>query len=560
MDGESNARKLWIIGGTALLSALVAVTWLGRPAYYRHKETRSLKQAREFRAKGDYRSAVLSVRNALTVNPTSLEATRLMAELSDEAGSSLALGWRKRLAELDPTLDHKILAAVCALRFEKPPHPVAAQILEEVRPLAETNVSYHLAASELALKLNRLDDAARHLAAAAGLQPTNRIHQLNLATLRLRSTNSSLVDDARRELAVFITDPDLGPHALRSLTADNLVRQQPAEAVTLSRRLLSLPQATFDDRLQHLTVLRAAGSSELSEWVVRLEIEAATNVVKTTRLVSWLNANDSAREAIHWLATLPQPVRDTPPLPFVEADAYIALRDWEGLENRLNSQRWKDQEFLRLALLSRAWREQRRNEVADALWRRAVEAAGGRNEMILAQMAANWGWQDETENLLWAAVKRSRSDTWALRSLLQRYSARNDTAGVYRVYQALLERQPSSPELQNNLAMLGLLLGRDLPRAVELARQVYEADQTNAIPVSTYAFALHLQGKTAEGIRLLQSLPETQLQRPNIALYYGILLAAAGHRDQAHPFLAVAEKGSMLPEERRLLTQARAGN
>ena len=89
---------------------------------------------------------------------------------------------------------------------------------------------------------------------------------------------------------------------------------------------------------------------------------------------------------------------------------------------------------------------------------------------------------------------------------------------------------------------------------------MYEADKTNAICVSTYAFALHTQTNTAGGLKLMQTLPESELQRPSIAAYYAILLTAASEREKARPFFAAAEKAQLLPEERRLLAQALGQN
>jgi len=57
-----------------------------------------------------------------------------------------------------------------------------------------------------------------------------------------------------------------------------------------------------------------------------------------------------------------------------------------------------------------------------------------------------------------------------------------------------------------------------------MAREVYESGRTNIIFVSSYAFALHTQGKTGEGLKLMEAFSEEDLQRPEIALYYGILL------------------------------------
>ena len=562
MDEENKSKKIWTIAALLIVLALVAGVWIGRPAYHRYKETHGLKQARAALAKKDYRNLDLSLRTVLAINPANLEAVRLMADLADEARSPAALVWRRRLAELSPTLNNKIIMAACALRFEPPPFAFTAQTLEEIRPAAETNTSYHLVASQLAIKLNRLPDAETHLRAAAALQPTNRLHQLNLATIRLQSAETNTADAARRELAALAEDSVLGAHALRSLVADGVVRRQFAEAQNFSRQLLQRPQATFDDRLQQLTILSGARSAELGEWLGSAEAEAATNTIKSALLVSWLTAHDSAREALNWLASLPAPAPDTLPVPLVEADAYVALRDWKGLETRLDGQRWKEQDFLRLALLARASREQGQRDTSNSKWRLAVNAATAKSETlaVLAQVAGSWGWQGEVEDLLWVIVQRSPGAEWALKNLLQGYAAKNDTPGLYRVYQALLKNHPQTVELKNNVAMFGLLLNRDRREAGRLAREVYEAGKTNALLLSTHAFALHTQGKTAEGLKLMQTLPESELLRPNIALYYAVLLAATGDVASAKTYLDAAEKSPMLPEERRLLEQARRGN
>jgi hypothetical protein len=57
----------------------------------------------------------------------------------------------------------------------------------------------------------------------------------------------------------------------------------------------------------------------------------------------------------------------------------------------------------------------------------------------------------------------------------------------------------------------------------------------------------------------MQALPEKELQRPGVATYYAILLAANGQRDKAAPFVAIAEKGHPLPEEKRLLAAITTG-
>ncbi|HEX9047495.1 MAG TPA: hypothetical protein VF988_10750, partial [Verrucomicrobiae bacterium] len=74
---------------------------------------------------------------------------------------------------------------------------------------------------------------------------------------------------------------------------------------------------------------------------------------------------------------------------------------------------------------------------------------------------------------------------------------------------------------------------------------------------STFALALHLQGHTREGIAALARLNDQSLHQPDVALYYGVLLAAIGESNNAAEYLKIAEsKADWLPEEKRLLPNA----
>jgi hypothetical protein len=41
-----------------------------------------------------------------------------------------------------------------------------------------------------------------------------------------------------------------------------------------------------------------------------------------------------------------------------------------------------------------------------------------------------------------------------------------------------------------------------------------------------------------------------------VALYYGVLLSAAGDTNKAGKYLGIAQKASLLPEEKALVTEA----
>ena len=54
--------KKAILASVVVLAGLLGLWFYGRPAYKRHRETRSVQQAREFMAKADYRNASVSAR------------------------------------------------------------------------------------------------------------------------------------------------------------------------------------------------------------------------------------------------------------------------------------------------------------------------------------------------------------------------------------------------------------------------------------------------------------------------------------------------------------------
>jgi hypothetical protein len=66
-----------------------------------------------------------------------------------------------------------------------------------------------------------------------------------------------------------------------------------------------------------------------------------------------------------------------------------------------------------------------------------------------------------------------------------------------------------------------------------------------------------LQGRTEEGLAILRQLDGRLLQQPDVALYYGVLLAVTGATNEAAPFLQIARSNDrLLPEEKQLLEQA----
>ena len=560
MDDESSSKKIWILGGLVIILALAAGYWFGRPTYHRFKEQRSLSQARTFLQAGDQRAGILALRQALAYNPANAEATRLMAGLAGEAQSPVALALWQRVVELSPTPDNRIMLAAISLRVEQPPFPIAAQMVEDLRVPGETNVAYQLMASQLAIKLNRAAEAVAHLEIAARLEPTNRLHQLNLATLRLRSGDAAVAVAARGELVALVTNPAVGEQALRSLTAEALLAHRPTEALEFSRQLLARPRATFGDQLQHLSVLQEAKSAELPASLDRIRELAGTNAANISQTAIWLTGHERAKAARDWLAGLPPDLRRAMPLPIVEADCLVVLRDWSALETHLQEQKWKDFDFLRYAYRSLAAEKNGGGVGVEGHWRSAMREAGERLGALstLLTLADKWERPLAREELLWRIGNRFPGEKWAFRELGRAYLAAGNTRGLHKLYGAMFNSSPSDVVLKNNFAATSLLLKMNLPQAHQFAREIFTAAPHEPVPVSTYAFSLHLQGKTAAGLAALQTLDPAALEKQPVALYQGLLLWATGKTSEAAHFLDIAAKATdLLPEEKALLAECK---
>ena len=259
---------------------------------------------------------------------------------------------------------------------------------------------------------------------------------------------------------------------------------------------------------------------------------------------------------------MPRQVSSRGFLPLAQADAYVALGKWKDLETYLEAEHWAGQEDVRLAMLALALRKEASKQGSALAWDRAVRVASDAPTAlsVLAQLAVDWGWLPEAEQVLWNAASKSPKLAWPLTWLQNLYVAHGDTAGLRRVYQALMQRDPKDELARNNFAMLSLLSGKDLPTAHEYAAELYAREPANPVFASTYAFSLHLQGKTKEGVEVLRAMKPEDLANPAIAVYYGVLLSAAGETQASRDYLDKSNKAFLLPEELALVTSARKVN
>ena len=542
----------------ALLLLAVGGPWLwlyGRPAYHRYKEQRFMRNARTYAAQGDLRNAWLSAQQTLRLNTNNVVACRILAEIANAAGLPTELDWRRRVAEIEPTIANRLTLAGTALHRQSPPCALAAETLQGMAATARNVPAYHALAAELALKLDQPAQAEMHYREAAALEPTNRVHELNLCALRLSDTNAGSAMVARAALEGLATNAAVGAIALNWLITDSLRRGDLAGATLYSGRLQNHPGARIQDRLQRLDLLLRAKSPELQSSLAALQLHSATNAVDVHEVSSWMLRHDLAAPALKWLRSLPAAVQARQPAPVAIVECLLALRDWPEIQAYLRTEAWNDLEFLRQAFLSQASLELKESVAAQGQWRNALREAGLRLSALttLLDLTRHWGRKAEQEALLWSIADQFPRERWALRELDRFYRAAGNTRGMNKVYATELSYDPKNAFLRNNLAATSLLLNYNPTEAAEMARALHEERPADPVVVTTYAFALYKLGRTPEARQLLEKLPPDQLHTPGVAAYYALLLAGSGETNKALTYVPDARRGALLPEESALL-------
>ena len=542
-----------------ILAALAGTYRVGLRHYRHYLENRGQKEAQSFLARGDYRNASLSARQALVFNPNNVPACRVMAELSDRIHSPLTLEWLQRIVQNEPTAENKIVLAAAGLNYQKSPFPLTVQILDELAPTFTNSASYQVVAASLALHTYHIAEAEAHFEAASALEPKNILFRTSVAILRMASTNKTEQGQSRAVLEKLRTDDSLGLLVLRALVADRLLHKDVAAAGIYSRQLAANPRAILADQLQNLGILQKLKSDEFNDRLQTVQQQVATNAPAVAEVSAWMQANGLVAENLDWLTGLTVPLLDQRPVQVALAQGYLQSARWTALLKISSQSNWGDLEFLRFALIFRAWSQLGATGEADSNWKAAMGEAAGHHEVMtqLLQLAESWHLEQKREAVLLEMVQEFPDERRTQQDLESLYFNSGNTLGLHQLYVILNAHFPDETAYKNDLAATSLLLNTDVGKACQWAAEVYAKNPGNPIEASTYAFALHTQGRDKQGLAVLQKLQPAELAQPSVALYYGVLLAATGKADQAMPWLKIAKtKGHLLPEEQELLSMA----
>lgn len=556
-DPKSTGR--WVIASVVgLLLAGLAV--VGGYDFLRSFQAKRLtSRARDYLSVGDLRSAALTCKGVLQSNPHNVDALRLLAQIAEQNGERSALQWRQQVtAELpDSEPDGMALSRTAVNQGEL---GIAESTLNHFAPQAGADASYHEVLAAVRLARKDRDAAEKECGEAIRLDPANDDYRLAFAILELGSTSEEKKSAARATLRGLLEKQPVRLRAARALLVDSVDRKDP-ELVPLAERIFNWPEATLQDRIRYVEISSKLQLAGFPGALNQVQDEAEPDPLKLTELLSWMSENHESILALEWAKRLPPATLQKRPVFVALADCFIGAADCAGLKQWLRRFGWNDLEYLRHAYLAYASRKCSDAGGAEVEWAKALQAAASTEAVLtLQRAAAKWGWEKESVDLLWQLTKDRDQQGTALATLNTYYTDHSDTNNLYKVTSRWLQSSPNDPKVKNNFAQLSLLLGVNTDAALATAKELCQKEPQNADYASTYAFALYSRGDSRGALKVMNGLPAQDLQRPEIAAYYGIILKAANDRSKAPVFLELGRQAKLLPEERALLEKATAAS
>lgn len=262
--------------------------------------------------------------------------------------------------------------------------------------------------------------------------------------------------------------------------------------------------------------------------------------------------------ATGWLALVAPATRDAATTDMQLADSLYATPDWNGLRELLRSTNWKNEDYLRSALLARVLRELDGPRQSQEAWRQALALADRDTARLqnLRALVTRWEWAPERLDTLNLIFARTPGDRVLLAELLENYRAARRTSDLLRVLNLHVAGNPDPTDEAVALAYYSLLLDTNLARAHVVARNAFEAASADSSRRMVYVFSLWKQRRAAEARPLLADVkPGTVSDTVPIPLLRATILVQLGDADAARASLALFNATAALPEEVALADQ-----
>src|SRR5438132_3392783 len=538
---------LYVAAAAAIVLLFILFGTYGSKLYLGWNESRLLKRAGAMLEKNDFVTANRLARHILARQRDSLPAFYILAEATEKQNSEETVSWRAQIARLQPdNIDSQLNLASAALRFGQ--IDLARKTLERVAPRAQDEAAFHIVAGWLARAEGNLAEQEQQFDIAVNKDPNNDLYKFNLAALQIRSQDPEKSAQARANLERLTQVTQFRTGALRALLNDAVDRNDLQNADRFAQQLQMSPQVSFGDYLLCLNFYRKLDANKFDAVLEKVKPVAARNAADLGMLMGWMNENGLASDVVKWMDKLPAAATAKPPAAIAIAAAFADQKTWSRLRRWTRSESWGDEDYLRLAYQAFAARQSRQSSADaefDTLWRAATHAAADQpdRDIKLARLASKWNLPIESEEV-WSRLSRTpASRREALDALYKLYRANNDLRKLYDVLRRLHEASPNEIGIIANLARLGLNIEQNTKQAQELAKQAYDRNSADPNCAVTYAFSLYVQGRSSEGLDVLEKLSPESLHESHAAVYVAVLLLDLNETDDAKEYIQAAKHG-----------------
>ena len=546
-----------LLGGTLVTAGFA---WRKTISHHYHRWSQNMhaRRAVENFEKKNYERAVLDGRSALELDVFDVESNRVIAKSYEAQGLFEAIPWRARLNFIRPGDVENALAwaqdALNAGAIE-----IAEDALATLKPKDRENAGYHDIKAKIAMARTDSVKAESHWTEAVRLDPGSEDYRLKLATLQARSRSATARKAAMKTLESLGENPTYRLTALRALIEDAVNHEEFPRARELADRLVASPDARFTERLGRLSVLRVQEAPDAPKYLEQLRDESLGDPEQFSILIHWMNQNGLPLLVSDWVPGLPPALVSQPLVSLAIADAYGRDRDWPKLRAFVENASWKDFDHVRLAHLAHALENFGNVLAAETTWGRAILECHDKPERLsmLVRLAQSWRWEERTELTLRKLSADERTPLWVLDALWTVSKKSRDAAELHRLSRLIVKARPRNATARNNFLRLSLLRRVDEGATHQLAADLFKDRPTDITCAATYGLSLFLQDKVFAALEIMQSFPVAQLRDPEVALYYGIFLQAAGDSAKAAEFLALTQGTTFLHEEEELVAQVK---
>lgn len=552
-------RLIAILLGVGL-GILVAAYFVGRPFLSKWRYNRDLKNATRYEKDGDLRSAMLTLEQLTRLHPADPHVRRLLGAFYERAGQVESLSVWREAVNLDPGNPEGLLGlARSAIRFGD--RPTARKLLSGFIPDDGHRVEYHRLCAALAFLERDLAAQEEHLAALERLNPDEPRVRLNLAALRMTSSDPHKAAAARATLLDLARGSAVRIRAVVELLSD-VARRWPQPAPARSAALQELAETLTPARGPLLEL--PSQVDQIDRLIGHAMTQPEPTPEDVVSLAGWMSANDNTQAALLWIDSLPRSLVSNVIVRAAMTDFAVKVRDWSRLQNLLREGAWGPvpAEVVDQAFRAHRLADSDSRSGVTSIWSGATAAAQGSPPALrmLLRLSELWQWPAERRQIVVSIARSMPREAWAWRQLISEALGRQDSDQVWQVYQDWRRALPGETVVQVEAAIMGFLLGRrPVPDAMVTAGYVQQ-QPGQAGPAVAHALALWNGGRAKEAVGVLDQLNSADFQEPRYALARAIVLSEIGRSAESEALLDRLGNELLLSEERALVSAARARN